>query len=98
MSDTSKINLNDSDVQNNHTPLPPPIFIRNVIDFIEQRNQLIKLIGSQNFSSKSSANNLKISTTNSDSYRKVIKYLKQGKAEYYIYQGRENKAFRIVIK
>jgi hypothetical protein len=98
MSDTSKINLNDSDVQNNHTPLSPSIFIRYVIDFIEPRNQLIKLIDSQNFSFESSANNLKISTTNSDSYREVIKYLKQGKAVYYTYQARENKAFRIVIR
>lgn len=98
MSDTSKINSNDSDVQNNHSPLPPPIFIRNVNNFIELRNQLIKLIGSQNFSFKSSANNLKISTSNSESYREAIKYLKQSKAEYHTYQARENKAFRIVIR
>lgn len=88
----------NNDVQPNHTPLPPPIFVRNVSDFIELRNQLIKLIGPQTFSFKSSANNLKINTTNPDSYREVIKYLKTGNAEYHTYQARENKAFRIVIR
>jgi len=37
----------------------------------------MKLIGSQNFSFKLLAFNLKISTTNSNSYREVIKYLKK---------------------
>jgi len=92
------INSNNPEAQISHSPLPPPIFIRNVNDFIEVRNHLIKSIGSQNFSFKSSANNLKISTTNSDSYREVVKYLKQGKAEYHTYQAREDKAFRIVIR
>jgi len=92
------INSNNPEAQISHSPLPPPIFLRNVNDFIEFRNHLIKLIGPQNFSFKSSANNLKISTTNSDSYREVIKYLKQGKAEYHTYQACEDKAFRIVIR
>jgi hypothetical protein len=88
----------NNDVQPNHIPLPPPIFVRNVSDFIELRNLLIKLIGPQTFSFKSSANNLKINTTNPDSYRKVIKYLKTGNAEYHTYQARENKAFCIVTR
>ncbi|KAL4100940.1 hypothetical protein QTP88_020965 [Uroleucon formosanum] len=88
----------NNDVKPNHIPLPPPIFVRNVSDFIELRNQLIKLIGPQTFSFKSSANNLKINTTNPDSYREVIKYLKTGNAEYHTYQAREDKAFRIVIR
>lgn len=94
---SNNINSNN-DEHSNHIPIPPPIFVRNVSDFIELRNQLIKLIGPQNFSFKSSATNLKISTTNPDSYREVIKYLITGKAEYHTYQARENKAFRIVIR
>jgi len=86
-----------NNVQPNHIPLPPQIFIRNVSDFIELRNQLIKLIGPQTFSFKSSTNNLKINTTNPDSYREIIKYLKTGNAEYHTYQARVDKAFRIVI-
>lgn len=88
----------NNDVQPNRIPLPPPIFVRNVSDFIELRNQLIKLIGPQTFSFKSSANNLKINTNNPDSYREVIKYLKTGNAEYHTYQAREDKSFRIVIR
>lgn len=91
-------NIETNNDAQHHIPLPPPIFVRNVSDFIELRNQLIKLIGPQTFNFKSSANNLKISTTNPDSYREVIKYLKTGNAEYHTYQAREDKAFRIVIR
>jgi hypothetical protein len=88
----------NNDFHSNHIPLPPPIFVRNVSNFIELRNQLIKLIGPQTFSFKLSANNLKINTTNPDSYKGSIKYLKTGNAEYHTYQARENKSFRIVIR
>jgi len=93
----NNIETNNVD-QPNLIPLPPLIFVRNVSDFIELRNQLIKLIGPHTFSFKSSANNLKINTTNPDSYREVIEYLKTGNAEYHTYQAREDKAFRIVIR
>ncbi|VVC46180.1 Pre-C2HC domain [Cinara cedri] len=102
-------NLDDSEIHNvsKNNPdsiteqinsLPPPIFVRNVGNFIELHNHLINLVGSDNLFFKSSANNLKISTKTSDSYRAVITYLKSGKAEYYTYQAHDNKAFRIVIR
>lgn len=78
--------------------LPPPIFVHNVGNFIRLRNDIINLVGSDNFYFKSSANNLKINTKNSDSYRAVITYLKSSEAEYHTYQARDNKAFRIVIR
>lgn len=109
--DVLKTNENEDDTEmhnaseNNHdinteqtNPLPPPIFVRNVGNFNEIRNQLINLAGPDNFYFKSSANNLKINTKNSDSYRAVITYLKTGKYEYHTYQARDNKAFRIVIR
>jgi len=96
MHNTSKNNPDSNTEQIN--PLPPPIFVCNVGNFIELRNNLINLVGSDNFYFKSSANNLKISSKNSDSYRAVITYLKSGNAEYHTYQARDNKAFRIVIR
>lgn len=57
------------DSPSNKIKLPPPIFVRGVLDFVELRNQLIKLIGSENFSFKLSTNDLKIQTTEPESYR-----------------------------
>lgn len=86
------------DSPSNKIKLPPPIFVRGVLDFVELRNQLIKLIGSENFSFKSSTNDLKIQTTDPESYRKLIHYLKDKNAQYHTYQPQEDKAFRIVIR
>lgn len=58
----------------------------------------LKLLGSENFFFKSSSNDLKILTKNSDSYRAVIKYLNEKKAEFHTYQLRENKAFRVIVR
>jgi hypothetical protein len=96
MHNISKYNSDTNTYQRN--PLFPLIFVRYVGNFIELRNDLVNLIGSDNFYFKSSANNLKINTTNSDFYRAVITYLKSGKAEYHTYQAHDNKSFRIVIR
>jgi len=80
------------------TKLPPPVFVRGVLNFVELRIQLINLIGSENFSFKSSTNDLKIQTTEPESYRKLIHYLKDKNAQYHTYQSQEDKAFRIVVR
>ena len=77
---------------------PPPVFIRGILDYSAFRAVLIELIGANNFVVKSSANNLKVQTTNSDTYRSLIKYLKENKAEFHTYQAHEDKSFRIVIR
>lgn len=70
----------------------------DISDYIELRNLLIMLIGSQNVSFKSSTTNLNISVTNLDSYREVVRYLKISNAAYPIYQAYENKKCLIVIR
>ncbi|VVC40669.1 Pre-C2HC domain [Cinara cedri] len=65
---------------------PPPIMIQGMLDFVALRNDFFKLLGAENFLFKSSTNDLKILTKNSDSYRAVIKYLNENKAEYHTYQ------------
>lgn len=77
---------------------PPPIMVQGVLDFVALRNDFLKLLDAENVLFKSSTNDLKILTKNSDSYRAVIKYLNANKAEYHTYQQRENKAFRVVIR
>lgn len=77
---------------------PPPIFVKGVDDFPELRARLIELIGVDNFFFKSSADKLKIQTSNPESYRALIHFLKDENAEYHTYQLREDKPFRIVIR
>lgn len=82
--------MNDVFVDNNRhndTPKPPPpIFVRGVIDYTEVCTKLIDLIGVDNFFCKSSADRLKIQTTNPDSYRTLVRYLKEENAEFHTYQ------------
>jgi len=95
----SEINSQTPEVDNEiKIKLPPPIFIREVLDFVSFRKKLISLIGSENFLFKSSTNALKIQTINSDSYRKTIHFLNEEKAQFHTFQPQEDKAFRIVIR
>jgi len=55
------------------------------------------LVGANNFVVKPTANNVKIQTADSDSYRKTIKFLNKSKAEFHTYQAHDEKSFRIVI-
>lgn len=56
---------------------PPPIFVREVLDLVSFRQNLISLIVSDNFLFKSSTNVLNIQTINPDSYRKTIYFLRE---------------------
>ncbi|KAL4108272.1 hypothetical protein QTP88_018503 [Uroleucon formosanum] len=95
----SEINFQTPEVNNEiKIKLPPPIFICELLDFVSFRKKLISLIGSENFLFKSSTNALKIQTINSDSYRKTIHFLNEGKAQFHTFQPQEDKAFRIVIR
>ncbi|VVC38718.1 Hypothetical protein CINCED_3A019214 [Cinara cedri] len=71
--------------------LPPPVFIKGVISFPALCSELIEQIGVDNFSCKSSTDRLKIMTTNPTSYRTLIHFLKNQKAEYHTYQLKEDK-------
>ncbi|KAL4098378.1 hypothetical protein QTP88_023003 [Uroleucon formosanum] len=77
---------------------PPPIFVRGLLDFAAFRTVLINLVGINNFFVKSTSKNLKIQSNNSDTYRSIIKYLKESKAEYHTFQAQEDKSFRIVVR
>lgn len=94
----SNNNINIEAEQPTKIKLPPPIFVRGILDFVGFRNQLIDLIGSENFIFKSSTNNLKIQTTQAEFYRKTIHFLKENNAQYHTYQPLEDKPFRVVVR
>jgi hypothetical protein len=87
------------DVNNDiHIKPPPPIFMKGVLDFPNFCAALIELIGVDHFFCKSAGDRLKIQTSNPESYRVLVRYLKDGKAEYHTFQLREDKPLRVVIR
>lgn len=98
-SDENQINSNTNmDTDEIKIKPPPPIFVRGLLDFATFRKTLINLVGINNYFVKSTSKNLKIQSNNSDTYRSIIKYLKESKAEYHTFQAQEDKSFRIVVR
>jgi len=77
---------------------PPPIFVRGVVDFTGVCTKLVNLIGADNFFCKSSADHLKIQTSNPESYKVIVRHLNDENAEYHTYQLKEDKPIRVVIR
>ena len=77
---------------------PPPIFIKNVIDFPALCSALIEKIGVDNFICKSSNDSLKIQTSSPAAYRALVHFLKAEEAEFHTYQLKEDKPLRVVIR
>lgn len=75
-----------------------PIFIRTITNFSSFCNIIRDITKGEQFTCKSSLNGAKLSTQSADSYRSVIKFLQQNKADFYSYQLKEDRAFRIVIR
>lgn len=82
------------------TKLPPPIFIKTKIQNYQVFCEKIKnrIDTTDDFSCKTTSESLKLNTTSSNAYRAIITYLKESNAEFYTYQLKENKPYRIVIR
>lgn len=59
---------------------------------------LIELNGIDNFFCKATADRLKIQTSNPESYRALIKSLKEQDAEFHTYQLKQDKPILVVIR
>lgn len=77
---------------------PPPVFVRGILNYLALRDKLIEILGANKFIVKSTARDLKIQTTDSDSYRSLIKFLKSQNAEFHTFQAHEDKPFQIVVR
>lgn len=102
MTDTTSNNNKKPEASLNVEPkiaLPPPIFLRLLhVTFTDLCTKLIEIIGVDNFHCKALADRLKISTTNPDSYRTLVRFLRDEKAEFHTYQLKEDKPTRVVIR
>ena len=79
-------------------PPPPPIFITSTIDYSELCKQIKSISGDEGFLCKSTSKNLKLSLYSSNSFRQTIKLLNDSSIEYYTYQAKEEKPYRVVLK
>lgn len=80
-------------------PKPPPIFIYGVINYNEMVNKLTEIIEQEQYSTKCMADNtIKINCTTSETYRKLVAFLKGNNIVHHTYQLKEERAYRVVIK
>lgn len=79
-------------------PLPPPIFIKGVLNYSDLLSELTKLIGPNSFKCKSTSTHLKIQTEKPDDYRKLIHFLNEREASFHTYQLQSDKPYRVVIR
>ncbi|KAL4119455.1 hypothetical protein QTP88_012262 [Uroleucon formosanum] len=79
-------------------PTPPPIFITTPVNYQNFCNQIKTLIGDEEFLCETTTKNLKVTLKSSQSFRQVIKLLNDNSVEYFTYQAKEEKSYRVVLK
>lgn len=79
-------------------PKPPPIMIKNIVNFTRFCQQLKVLLGNDKFYCRSRVNDLLLHTNDSESYRKAVKFLCTNSYDYHCYQLKEDKCYRVVIR
>jgi hypothetical protein len=77
---------------------PPPIFITAPVDFNDFCKSLLSITGENGFECKSSTKHLKLTTTKIEFYRLIIHLLNENKFEYFTYQVKADKPYRVVIR
>lgn len=75
----------------------PPILVKNVVNISSLRNDLLS-DPSLKFILKSTMTGVTVIPENSDTYRKIIKLLREKKYFFYTYQLSEEKLFRVVLR
>jgi len=78
--------------------LPPPIFIQAQLNFNTFCIKLKEITDSTSFSCKTTTKGVKLQTFSSDSYRSVVKFLKNENVSFHSFQSKESKPLRVVIR
>lgn len=80
-------------------PKPPPIFIYGVIDYGEMEKKLKTIAANEEYSTKCLTDNtIKVISSTPDTYRKLIKFMRDDNIVHHTYQPKEERAYRIVVK
>ncbi len=78
---------------------PPPVFLKNVVNYSAMIQQIKTGINCNDFYSKTTnRGTVKVSVLSTDNYRKLITFLNMNNVEYYTYQLKEDKPYCIVIR
>lgn len=86
-------------IEENKTPRPPPIFVYGVINYNDMINNLRTIAEDKQYITKCLADNtIKIICDAPETYRKMIKFMRDKNVVHHTYQPKEERAYRIVIK
>lgn len=80
------------------THKPPPIYVKNVQKYSVLCTKLSEIVGNDTFTCKARITDLVINPKTVESYRGIIRYLKERKADYHTFQLEEEKSYRVVIR
>lgn len=78
---------------------PPPIFIYGVTNFNQMVDYIASTIEQEQYTCKTQSNDtIKINVFTPDSYRKLIRKLKEDKVIHHTYQIRQERAYKVFIR
>jgi hypothetical protein len=78
--------------------LPPPIFIKDILNYSNLLSELTEIICQNSFLCKLTSTHLKIQAEKLDDYRKLIYFLNERNASFHTYQLQSDKSYRVVIR
>lgn len=83
----------------NPNPVPPPVFIHGVVNFQQMISSILVVLKEEDYTCRSLANNtVKVSPKTIDSYRSLVKHLREQKIIFHTYQAKQDRAYRVVLR
>ncbi|KAF7381273.1 hypothetical protein HZH68_016148 [Vespula germanica] len=79
-------------------PSLPAIFLEEVLDMQSMISSLEKVVKKENYSLKANNDKVKILPKNADAYKKIVKQLKTANARFHIYQFKQDRTFKVVLR
>lgn len=79
-------------------PPPPPFYVKNVASMKNFEQKILQIIEKGKFTIKLEGQNLRINVTDVESYRKLQNNFMNNNIEYYTYQLKTERAYRVVLK
>lgn len=92
---------NNSPVSDNDNkrPRPPPIFIHNVVQITGLMKTVEKIIAKDDYRTTVLSNNtVRVNVAEVDDYRVLVRELRKINVEFYTYQLKSERAFKVVIR
>jgi hypothetical protein len=95
LEDDGKITIQATE---NKIPKPTPIFVYGVTENNEMVHNLHNIVEIEQYTTKPLAHNtVRINSHALDTYRKLVRYMREKNIIHHTYQPKENRAFRVVI-